>query len=273
MTGRSPFGSFSAFRYLDGGNRFMGVSDRGYWYFGTMQRDARGRPNGVVDFSMEEIARPPEQANSTRKLDAEGLAVAGDIATASFEREHRVSQYKIERGQMGAATRDLDILIPRNELRRNQSLETTLASPKAGPFAGAILLVSEMSLNADGNMFASVLSGPRKGIFFVKRSDDFAITDGAFLPNGDILILERRFSYAQGVAMRIRRLSAKDIQPGQTVDGPILLFADMGFQIDNMEGMDVWRASDGTTRVALVSDDNQSIFQRNLYLEFVYTAE
>ena len=43
----------------------------------------------------------------------------------------------------------------------------------------------------------------------------------------------------------------------------------MGYQIDNMEGLDVWRAHDGMLMVSLVSDDNHSMLQRNLYLEFI----
>jgi hypothetical protein len=42
----------------------------------------------------------------------------------------------------------------------------------------------------------------------------------------------------------------------------------MSYQIDNMEGMDVWRRDDGALMVSIVSDDNQSLLQRNLYLEF-----
>jgi hypothetical protein len=57
-----------------------------------------------------------------------------------------------------------------------------------------------------GNIFAAVLSGPRKGVFTVKRSGEFDITDGAFLPDGDLLLLERSFSMADGVGMRLRRI-------------------------------------------------------------------
>jgi hypothetical protein len=42
----------------------------------------------------------------------------------------------------------------------------------------------------------------------------------------------------------------------------------MSYQIDNMEGLDVWRRADGVLMVSIVSDDNQSLLQRNLYLEF-----
>ena len=48
---------------------------------------------------------------------------------------------------------------------------------------------------------------------------------------------------------------------------------DMSYQIDNMEGLDVWRRDDGALIVSLVSDDNHSILQRNLYLEFKLLEE
>lgn len=268
------FGGFSAFRFMEPGKRFVGVSDTGYWYFGAIERDPQGRPTGVSDFSMEPITGPDgENTHDKRRVDAESLAIADGIATVGFEREHRVSQYRLQPGHMAAQIRNLDFLIPKNELRENRSFETVMASPPAGPFGGAIIVMSEMSLNPAGDIFAAVLSGSRKGIFFVKRRDDFDITDGAFLPNGDVLILERRFSYAAGVAMRLRRIDGNSIRAGATVDGDVLLTADMGYQIDNMEGLDVWQANDGSTRVSLISDDNQSIIQRNVYLEFIYKAK
>ena len=44
--------------------------------------------------------------------------------------------------------------------------------------------------------------------------------------------------------------------------------ADFSHQIDNMEGIDAYRAADGSTRLIITSDDNHSLIQRNLMLEF-----
>jgi hypothetical protein len=63
--------------------------------------------------------------------------------------------------------------------------------------------------------------------------------------------------------------SAETIAKGKVADGPVLLEANMGYQIDNMEGLDVWQRADGALMVSLISDDNHSILQRNLYLEFI----
>ena len=58
------------------------------------------------------------------------------------------------------------------------------------------------------------------------------------------------------------------MKPGATVDGPALFEADMGYQIDNMEGLSVHRAADGALVLTLISDDNFSMIQRTLLLQF-----
>ena len=57
------------------------------------------------------------------------------------------------------------------------------------------------------------------------------------------------------------------------LDGPELIFADMGHQVDNMEGIAVHRAADGALVLTLVSDDNFSPLQRTLLLQFSLVGE
>lgn len=264
------FGGFSAFRFTKPGTDFFGVADTGYFYSGTILRDAQQRPSGFSKFEMQAIS--PDQGmdpRDKRSIDAEALAIKGGSVFVGFERNHRIAEYAFRPGAMGRPLRNLDPLIPLKELRVNRSFETLIASPDESAFQGALIVVTETSLNKQGDCFAAVLSGPKKGIFFVARTDEFDITDGAFLPDGDLILLERRFSMARGVAMRLRRIAADDVRPGQTVDGPTLMEADMAYQIDNMEGLDVWIDDQGATRIGLISDDNHSFLQRTLYLEFV----
>jgi hypothetical protein len=58
------------------------------------------------------------------------------------------------------------------------------------------------------------------------------------------------------------------VKPGTTVDGPALFEADMSYHIDNMEGLSVHRAPDGALVLTLISDDNFSMIQRTLLLQF-----
>ena len=88
------------------------------------------------------------------------------------------------------------------------------------------------------------------------------------LPSGELLILERKFSWFTGINIRIRSLPLKAIAPGALVDGPVVFEADLGHEIDNMEGIDVHVTPGGETVLTMVSDDNFSMLQRMLLLQF-----
>ena len=81
-------------------------------------------------------------------------------------------------------------------------------------------------------------------------------------------MLQRRFGLRIGLGMRLLRIPAADLRPGRTIEGRILLDADWGFEIDNMEGLAVDTAPDGATILTLVSDDNGNWFQRTVLLRF-----
>jgi hypothetical protein len=271
MTSRSrDFGALSAFRFLKPGSDFIGVADTGFWFFGAVTRNAEGRPSGIQNFRMQQMVDEAGKPFVQKwEVDAESLSAKDGIATVGFERNHRVAQYMIDPADMKAPLRQLDFLIPARELRQNRGFETIAHANPGGRLEGALVVVSERSLDSAGNVYAAILEGPKKGVFTVKRDGGFDITDGAFLPDGDLLLLERSFSMASGVKMRLRRIDGEGIEKGAVADGSVLMEADMGYQIDNMEGLDVWTRDDGALMVSLISDDNHSILQRNLYLEFI----
>lgn len=265
-------GALSSFRFLKPGSHMVGVTDTGMWFFGNLVRDEAFRPLAFTDFTTQPI-HDDNPGDGKWSSDAESIAVKGNKAIVGFEYTHRIVEFEIGNVEAGAPLADVDPLIPREEMRSNQGFETLAFAPQDSEFRGALTVVSERSLDAAGNILAAVLDGPRKGIFSVKRDASYDITDGAFLPDGDLLLLERQFTIATGTSMRLRRIIARSIVPGGLADGPVLLEADRNYQIDNMEGLDIWRAPDGTLMVSLISDDNQSMFQRNLYLEFRYAGE
>ncbi len=201
-------------------------------------------------------------------MDAEGLALKGDHVLVSYEQYHRVDTYPDPGFETSSPDGGIPILIPRKELRGNRSLEALMIAPQSSRLSGAAVIVAEDSLDDQGNMLAAILDGPLKGRFTVRHYDDFDASDGVFLPDGDLLLLERRFDLAHGIGVRIRRIAGGDIRPGAAVDGTVIFEANSSYQIDNMEGLDVFRAADGTIHLIMVSDDNHSILQRSLMLEF-----
>ena len=102
------------------------------------------------------------------------------------------------------------------------------------------------------------------------QSEAFDISSARFLDDGDLLVLERRYSPGWGVGVRLRRIDGSTIAPGAVVDGETLMEAGLAQQIDNMEGLDVHRDATGRTILTLVSDDNHSILQRTLILQFAF---
>lgn len=270
----SYLGAMSAIRLGADRNSFLGVMDTGFWYAGRLARDESGRLFGVEDFTVSPILdRSGNGSDEKWKFDAEGLAVRGDEILVSFERNHRVDIYPADSPGNATPVGSLPVQIPMHEFRGNRGLETVAVAPQSSQLAGAVVAVTEKSLNAQGDVFAAILTGPSRGVFFIKRDPPFDVTDGAFLPNGDLLLLERRFSIAQGVGMRIRRFDGSRIAPGNLIDGETVLEAGFGYQIDNIEGLDVSTGEDGQIYVTLVSDDNHSILQRNLLLEFRYLGD
>lgn len=262
-------GAVSAIRFREDRENFVAVLDTGHWVTGRIERDGQGRLSGLADVRTRSmIDRDGQDETVKGRMDAEGMALFQGEVLVSFEVFHRIDAYPDPGFMEARPARQLEFPFERREMRGNKGMETLAISPAAGPLGATPVVVTERSLDRNGNVFAAVLDGPRKGLFAVRRVDPWDITDGAFLPNGDLLLLERRFRLADGMGMRIRRIDGDTIRPGAVVDGEVLIDADLSQQIDNMEGLDVVAMAKDDIRVIVVSDDNHSILQRNLMLEF-----
>ncbi len=65
----------------------------------------------------------------------------------------------------------------------------------------------------------------------------------------------------------------KSLAPDALLDGPTIFEVDLGYEIDNMEGIDTHVTEDGETVVTMVSDDNFSMIQRTLLLQFTLVSD
>ncbi|MEN0088295.1 MAG: esterase-like activity of phytase family protein [Pseudomonadota bacterium] len=268
----SEFGGFSGLHISQAGEQLLAISDRGKWLQAKLPRAPSGAIQSPIRASMADIMDLAGRvASRKRDKDAEGLAVIGGSAFVSFERLDLVRKYDFSSEGAPSAARQVSYPFPVHELRQNEGLEALAAAPKGSLLGdGTLVAISEGSINPQGDLFAFVMSGPKLGTFYVKMRDDFNVTDAAFLPDGQLLLLERRLSLGKGLGMRLRLIESADISPGRTVDGPILMQANLGQAIDNMEGMSVWLNESDEIVVSLISDDNLSFLQQTVYLEFRY---
>jgi hypothetical protein len=269
----AKFGGLSALRVSPDGTGFLAASDKGDWFRGRIvYRD--GRPNALADIETAPMLGPDGRPLADRGwYDTESMAIDGDFVYVAIERVHQIVRFDFSRGGLAARGQPIDLPPIIRTLPGNQGLEALVHVPKGLPLAGALIAISERGLDPSGNIRAFIIGGPQRGRFSVRRSDDFDITDAALLPSGDLVILERRFSVAAGVATRIRRIALAEIKPEATVDGPVLMEADLAYEIDNMEAMSVHRTSGGDIVLTLFSDNNFSPIQRTLLLQFTLIDE
>ncbi len=263
------FGAFSSIRFRDA-QSFIGVFDTGYWIEGRIQRDAGGRLAGLEGVRLAPLLDASGRESPSKYLvDAESLALDGERAFVGFEQRHRVVTYA-PLADLGKALPSAPIAFPfdLDILHSNGGFESLVIAPKGSSVEGALVAITEKSFDENGNIYAAIVGGSLAGQFRVRPRDEFEITDAAFLPGGDLMLLERRFSIATGVGMRLRRVEGANLRPGAVVDGEILFEANYRSQIDNMEGLDAIPEPDGSVRLIIVSDDNHSILQRTLMLEF-----
>ncbi|MDQ8732813.1 esterase-like activity of phytase family protein [Bradyrhizobium sp. LHD-71] len=262
------FGGLSAFRIEPNGKSFVAMNDKGDWFTGSLVYQGKALA-GLTDVRSAPMLGADGRPITLRKLyDSESLAVDGTTLYVGIERVNRILKFDFRRG--GVASRGEEIPMPAafRRLPYNKGPEGLVFVPKGLPLEGTLIVVSERGLNASGNLVGFLVGGPRPGQFSIRRSRDFDISDAALLPSGDLLILERKFSMLAGVGIRIRRIPLRVIAPGAIVDGPSIFEADLGHEIDNMEGLDVHRTADGDTVLTMVSDDNFSMLQRTLLLQF-----
>jgi len=272
-TDYKEFGGISGLQLEADNQHFLGLSDRGRWFRGRITYDGK-TPKGIADAEMAPILGADGTPLARRGwYDTEALARDGNTAYVGIERVDRI--VKFDYGRHGVAARGHAIATPADfkGFPYNKSLECLVAMPHGGPLGGALITVLERALDAAGNLRGFILGGKQPGEFSVVRSDDFDVSYCALMPDGDLLLLERRFSILRGVAMRIRRIPIAAIRPGATVDGAQLVFADMAYQVDNMEGLSVNRTVDGETMLTLISDDNFSSIQRTILLQFTLVPE
>jgi hypothetical protein len=261
----SHFGGFSALWLQPDGSHFLALSDRAFWLQGRLSYSAN-RPSAINDAHIAPVLN--SKGKPASYLDTESLAENGPVVYVGIEGLNSIQRFDF--AQMGIHAPAQPFTSPPGikSLPGNKGLEALVFVPKPFRLAGTLLAFSERGLDQAGNLRSFLIGGPTPGAFTIRRSHDFDISDAALLPNGDVLILERKFFLFSGITIRIRHIRASDIKPGAIVDGPILFEADSSCELDNMEALSINRSTHGETILTLLSDDNFSILQRTLLLQF-----
>jgi hypothetical protein len=263
------FGGLSGIRLDAKGERFIAISDQGAWFTGRIRYSGR-QMVGLDEVEAAPLLGPEGRPITEKRnwYDSESIAIDGSMVYVGLERVHQLMRFDFSRGFTRARGDVLPLPPAARKLPPNKGLEALVVVRKGLPLAGTLIAFSERGLDPDGNLIAFLVGGPTPGQFSVRRTENYDISDAVLLPSGEVLILERKFSWFTGVNIRIRSIPVKSIAPGALVDGPALFAADLGDEIDNMEGLEAHTGADGETVLTMVSDDNFSMLQRTLLLQF-----
>jgi hypothetical protein len=262
------FGGLSGLRLDSKGERFIAISDHGSWFTGRIVY--RGREmTGLADVEAAPMLGPDGRTLAARGwYDSESIALDGPLVYIGIERVNRLLRFDFSKGFTRSRGEVVPLPPAARRLPHNKGLEALVMVPKGLPLVGTLIALSERGLDAQGDLIGFLIGGPTPGQFAIRRSNDFDISDAVLLPSGELLVLERKFSWVSGLGIRIRSIPLKSLAPGALVDGPAIFDADLGHEIDNMEGIDAHLTPEGDTVLTLVSDDNFSMLQRTLMLQF-----
>lgn len=272
---RSPtdtFGGLSAIGFTGPAGKLVMVSDRGNFVSGELIYDDAGAPLSLVGVDIAPIQNS-KGADLPRAFarDAEALAIIErpgnkSVVRVGFENLTRVADFHLENGVPSGPA--FDVVIPDwlTATRTNESLEAVCVAPPASPIAGSTLLLTEGVIDNDGAHSGWLLGKNDRGPMSYRSGNATDPTDCAFLPNGDLLVLERGVVLVN-FAARLVRIKAADVRPGTEMHGEVL-FEAVGGDLDNMEGLAVHRTQAGETRITIVSDNNFNDWERSLLLEF-----
>ncbi len=228
---------------------------------------------GIVDVEAAPMLGADGEPITARGwYDTESIAVDGPTVYIGLERVHQI--LKFDFGRDGVRARGEPIPQPpgMRKLPSNGGLEALVMVRKdrfkSSPLAGMLLAISERGLDSAGNIRGLDHRRQGAGELLGSPHQNYDISDAALLPSGDLLLLERKFSLFGDTGVRIRRIPLASIVPDAVIDGPTIFDADLGYEIDNIEGSMCMSRPEGDTVLTLISDDNFSMLQRTLLMQF-----
>lgn len=263
-------GGLSGLISLDDGSRFLAVTDNGHWVTGKVEQEADGTPLDLKDIRFAPLLGADGKTLTARwGHDTEALTLDGSGLYVTAETRNAVYHYPWPLST-GREKMIGEVALPESarKLPRNAGLESLAAAPEGSPHHGNLIAIAESAQSGLHDLTGYIIGPSGSKRFTLQRQDRFDATDAAFLPNGDLIVMERRFSLRDLIGLRLRRIAAEDLKADAVIEGELLLEADFNTQIDNMEALAIHQTEAGDTILTLVSDDNRSILQRTLFLRF-----
>jgi hypothetical protein len=252
----SRFGGISAMHIADG--RVTALSDAGtVLEFALPSRTGRTR--------VEVRPLPRAAGGDKRDRDTESLSLSRGAAWVGFESTNSVKRFDRAGWRLQSAAQPTAM----RPWRGNSGAEAMVRLAD-----GRFLVFSEGS-DDDADPYSPVLlfaGDPTVAetpvtVLRYRRPAGFRVTDADVLPDGRLIILNRRATLLDGFSARIVVAEMPAPSAGATIVGREIAALGSPLTVDNMEALSVAREG-GRTIVRIASDDNFMPIQRTLLMEF-----
>jgi hypothetical protein len=265
LTSRMPaFGGYSSLAVA--GDHFLLLSDGG-----NIVRFRMGADWTPHDLHFSDLPAGPGTGWEKRDRDSESLAI--DPSTGrlwvGFEGYNQIWRYAPGFARAGGYVAPRDM----KDWPANGGAESLARMPD-GRF---VTISEEAKVRRRGNESrrnsrqALIFPGdPLKGHarrFAYLVSPKYDVADAAALPDGSLVVVERRFRLPFRFSNRIMLVPAAQITPGRVARGRLIAELDSPLIHDNFEGVAVTQEGEATI-LWLVSDDNQLFLQKSYLLKF-----
>jgi hypothetical protein len=228
-----------------------GVSDQGFFY--KFALDIKNKKiQDIKPLKGMKLKNKRGKTLKRSKRDAEGLCYVDGKFLISFERRPRVEYFnhhakKIKKAKIGKKLLNLD-----NYISKNKALEAVTYSKKYG-----VVTAPELPLKKRKKSKHTIYTKIKNFKFNAAGS----ITAFEFIDDDKILVLMREYSFFKRY-LKITLLSV-DFSNGD-VDILLKMDSQKGWNVDNFEGL----TKVGDNLYLMVSDDNESMFQKTLFVLF-----
>lgn len=229
------------------------LSDNGYLFNLSLELKNKKIQNLTLNKGM---ALKTKKGNILKHNDAEGMAFSKKGLIISFERDPKVSLFSFD------ARKIKDFPLPsvlkkiNNYQKKNKALESLVIHPDFG-----LITAPEAPLKHEDKKIHTLYSVDKRWKFKANGK----ITSMEVMPDKNLLILEREFSFLSGHSITLTKLDISSCDKGLCSSETLAsLHSSKGWELDNFEGLT--HIKDNI--YLMISDDNENFLQKCIVVLF-----